>query len=179
MGTSFLSQPEATLIAAIVALINIFITVRLSREHAKLQTILKRKELFAAEASAARQGLLELARLAQQLRSSLTSLIEQSASLSDESMMAATAGALSSVAHFYNSTGQDFRLTAPPAIVPVTDDIRRQLAAVFLEIDVKNRRNPDAFAQLKVQFAKLESQLDTLRSYILGFVNPYVDEIDS
>jgi hypothetical protein len=165
----------AASIAAIIAGINIIVTVWLSRRQMALQYAIKNRELRAADVAAGRQALRDLARLAERLKVSAKRLVDHAESLEDNDMMEQAATTLSIVAEFFNTTNQDSLVMVPDEIVPSVKAIRKDLTALLLELQMKRAERTNAKTRLAGPYSALSGDIRHLQELISKFVNPFSD----
>lgn len=125
----------------------------------------------------ARQGLRDLALLASRVEASVRRLIELSPTLEDEAMMVETASTLGIVADFFNVTHPNFLVTVPSEIENAAVAIRRRMALLLLELEVKKERRAAAVGRLREPFEALSAEVSDLTRLISDFVSPQLDRI--
>jgi len=190
----------APVVAAVAALINIFMTRRVSSEQLTMQQTLKEREmtllsemkerelailsalkdrelalkareLVAEDRRTSRQTLRDLAALADRVRTSAQRLVELSATLRPEALLVQAANTLGVVAEFFNTTSQSYLVTIPKDIEPIVKAVRQALAALFLELELKNR-GAETAKRLQGSYETMSGEVDTLIENIRRHTNP-------
>lgn len=167
---SIISQPEATLyaaaIAAMVSMVSLLVTLRSSRNLGLLVH-------YGDETKEIRKRLRDLSELLHRVETSARRLVALTPHLNPDQLMIDATHTLAIVSDVFRATGSDRVIDYPKKVVDRTQNVRKKLTQLFLELDMsEKRKNPEVQETLTHSFNELSQCIEKCNEEIREVILP-------